>query len=161
MNAAGPHYSFDTSALIDGIERFYPIENFPALWNRIDELIDTGRLHVSEEAWNEAISVDSVLKNWCMDTSAGRERCIDPTDAAIATIAGAIAHQFPKWSQQGNKNHADPFVIAVAEVRSCMVVSGETNGGPSRPKIPYVCGERNVSHGRFGNVVRNEGWVFG
>lgn len=52
-------YSFDTSALIDGIERFYPIGNFPALWNRIDDLIKTGRLHVSEEAWNEAISVAS------------------------------------------------------------------------------------------------------
>lgn len=103
MSAGGPHYSFDTSALIDGIERFYPIENFPALWNRIDDLIKTGRLHVSEEAWNEAISVDSVLKNWCMDTSAGRERCIDPTDATIATTAGAIVQQFPKWAQQGNK----------------------------------------------------------
>ena len=50
MNAAGSHYSFDTSAPIDGIERFYPIEIFPALWNRIDDLIKTGRLHVSEEA---------------------------------------------------------------------------------------------------------------
>jgi hypothetical protein len=42
-----------------------------------------------------------------------------------------------------------------------MVVSGETNGGPGKPKIPYVCGERNVSHGRFVSVVKNEGWVFG
>jgi hypothetical protein len=58
------HYSFDTSALIDGVERFYPIANFPALWEKIDELISDGRLHVSEEAWSEAVSVDSVLKEW-------------------------------------------------------------------------------------------------
>jgi hypothetical protein len=76
-------------APIDGIERFYPIDNFPALWNRIDELIKTGRLHVSEEEWNEAVSVDSA------------------------------------------------------------VISGEINGGPARPKIPYVCSQRQVQHGRL------------
>jgi Domain of unknown function (DUF4411) len=162
VNAAGAHYSLDTSALIDGIERFYPIDNFPALWNRVDDLIKLGRLHVSEEAWNEAICVDSALKDWCTDISAGRDLCVVPTDAAIATVAGTIVQQFPQWIQQGNKNHADPFVIAVAEVRSaCMVVSGETNGGPSKPKIPYVCGLRQVAHGKFINMVRAEGWVFG
>lgn len=89
MSPPGAQYSFDTSALIDGIERFYPIDNFPALWDRIDELIEAGRLHVSEEAWKEAVSVDSALKDWCPDASAGSERCVVPTDAAIATVAGA------------------------------------------------------------------------
>jgi hypothetical protein len=83
------------------------------------------------------------------------------TDAAIATTAGAIVQQFPKWTQQGNKNHADPFVIAVAEIRSCAVISGEINGGPARPKIPYVCSQRQVQHGRFVDVVVRENWVFG
>lgn len=95
MTISATHYSFDTSALIDGIERFYPIDNFPALWNRIDDLIKTGRLHVSEEAWNEAVSVDSAVKEWCKDSLAGRERCVVPTDAAIAITAGSIVQQFP------------------------------------------------------------------
>lgn len=161
MNTPGAHYSFDTSALIDGIERFYPIGNFPALWTRVDDLIKMGRLHVSEEAWNEAISVDSFLKEWCTDSSAGRERCVVPTDAAIAATAGEIAQQHPQWVRQGRKNQADPFVIAVAEVRSCMVISGEVNGGPGRPKIPYVCRQRQVQHGKFVEVVVREGWIFG
>jgi hypothetical protein len=155
------HYSFDTSALIDGIERFYPLANFPALWENIDELIADGRLHVSEEAWNEAISVDSVLKEWCKDETAGRGRCVVPTDADIGAVAGAIAAQFPQWAQQGTKNNADPFVIAVAQVKSCIVISGEKNGGPGRPKIPYVCGVRRIEHRRFVDVVVREGWVFG
>ena len=138
MSTNEVRYSFDTSALIDDIERFYPIANFPALWERIDELIDSGRLLVSEEAWNEAIYVDAPLKDWCMDKAAKRDRSVCPTDAAIATVAGAIAARFPRWAQQGAKNNADPFVIAVAEVRSCVVISGEKNGGPSQPKIPYV-----------------------
>jgi hypothetical protein len=161
LSTLDAHYSFDTSALIDGIERYYPIANFPALWERIDELIANDRLHVSEEAWNEAVSVDSALKDWCTDTAAGRERCIVPTDAAIGTVAGAIAAQFPRWARQGTKNNADPFVIAVAEIKSCTVVSGEKNGGPSQPKIPFVCGVRQVDHKRFVDVVVREGWVFG
>lgn len=161
MSTQDVRYSFDTSALIDGIERFYPIANFPALWERIDKLIDSGRLLVSEEAWNEAISVDAPLRDWVTDKTAGRDRSICPTDAAIAAAAGAIAAQFPRWAQQGTKNNADPFVIAVAEVKSCVVISGEKNGGPSQPKIPYVCGVRQVEHGRVVDVVVREGWVFG
>lgn len=161
MNPGPRHYSFDTSGLIDGLERFYPVENFPALWEKVDELIDEGRLHISEEVWNEAISVDSVVKSWCTDVSANRERCIVPTDAAIAAIAGSIAALFPKWARQGTKNNADPFVIAIAEARSCTVVSGEKPGGPGTPKIPYVCDVRQISHVRFIDVVVHEGWVFG
>lgn len=161
MSETAPHYSFDTSALIDGIERFYPISNFPALWERVDVLIRDGRLHVSEEAWNEAISVDSVLREWCTDSVEGRDRCVVPTDSSIATVAGAIAAQFPRWARQGTKNSADPFVVALGETRSFMVVSGETNGGPGRPRIPYVCGTRGVRHIRFTDVVVQEGWIFG
>jgi len=152
-------YCLDTSGLIDGIERFYPIANFPALWDRIDDLIDRGRLRVSEEAWNEAISTDAPLKDWC--TTSGRQKCVYPTDAAVAGLAGAIAQQFPKWVSQGTKNTADPFVVAVAELNGFIAVSGEVNGGPGRPKIPYVCSQRSVSHIRFADIITAEGWVFG
>lgn len=152
------YYSFDTSALIDGIERFYPIANFPALWQKVDELINEGRLRVSEEAWNEAISVAAPLQTWC--NGAGRVRCVYRTDASVASLAGVIVAQYPNWTKQGTKNNADPFVIAVAELNGFMVISGEVGGGPSKPKIPYVCGQRSVTHGRFVDMVRKEGWVF-
>lgn len=159
---SGPeiHYSIDTSAMIDGLERYYPLANFPALWERVDDLIKAGRLHVSEEAWTEAISVDSVVKDWCTEAGASRDACVVPTDSAVASVAGAIVSAFPKWAQQGRRNNADPFVIAVAECHGYQVISGETNGGPGRPKIPYVCLQRGILHGRFVDVVRNEGWIF-
>jgi len=153
-------YSFDTSALIDGIERYYPIGNFPALWEKIDDLIEDGRMRVSEEAWKESIGADAPLKEWCNESGADRSKCIYQTDAAVATIAGAIVQDYPKWIKQGGKNSADPFVIAVGEVTSGIVISGETNGGPGTPKIPYVCGQRGVEHGRVVDVVVKEKWVF-
>lgn len=161
ISAKEPHYSFDTSALIDGIERFYPITHFPGLWKRVDELIDSGRFHVSEEAWNEAIAVDSALCEWCTESAFDRVRSVVPTDAEIGTLAGTIVAQFPRWARQGTKNAADPFVVAVAELHSWTVISGELGGGPGKPKIPYVCSRRNVRHGRFIDVVRDERWIFG
>lgn len=154
-------YSLDTSALIDGIERFYPVRNFPQFWARMDELIADGRLHVSEEAWEEALRIDAPLKAWCEEPGENRDQCVYPTSAAVAAIVGSIVTTFPTWAAQGGKNGADPFVIAVAEAESCMVISGETNGGPAKPKIPYVCLTRGTAHGRLVDLIRAEDWVIG
>lgn len=153
-------YSFDTSALIDGAERYYPIDHFPALWDNIDQLISEGRLRVSEEAWQEAIKADAPLKDWLTEGGAARDRAIHATDAAIAAIAGRIVADYPNWSKRGGKNGADPFVIAVAEAVTGKVISGEKNGGPANPKIPYVCTQRSVPHGQVIDVIRDESWRF-
>lgn len=154
-------YSVDTSALIDGIERFYPIRNFPRFWDNVDHLISEGRLRVAEEAWNEAISADAPLRDWCEEQSADREQCVFPTTAAVAARAGEIGLEFPKWVTRGGKNGADPFVVATAELEGFMVISGETNGGPGKPKIPYVCGQRGIQHGRLVDLIRREDWIVG
>ncbi|MFE7846142.1 DUF4411 family protein [Microbacterium sp. NPDC057407] len=154
-------YSVDTSALIDGIERFYPFRNFPRFWDRMDDLIDQGRLRVSEEAWNEAIRADAPLKEWCQEPGMNRSRCVYPTTAEVAAIAGEIGLEYPTWIKQGRKNGADPFVIAVAEHETYMVISGETNGGPGKPKIPYVCAQRGVQHGRLVDMIVREDWIIG
>lgn len=154
-------YSVDTSALIDGVERFYPIRNFPSFWGRIDALIDEGRLRVSEEAWNEAVSADAPLRDWCEEVGMNRSQCVFPTTPEVAAIAGAIVTDYPNWIKQGKKNGADPFVIAVAEHDGLMVISGETNGGPANPKIPYVCGQRGIAHGRLVDLITREDWIIG
>lgn len=160
MNAATT-YSVDTSALIDGIERFYPFRNFPSFWTKMDELIEAGRLRVSEEAWAEALRADAPLRDWCQETGMNRDRCVYPTTAEVAAIAGEIGAQFPTWIKQGRKNGADPFVIAVAEHEKYIVISGETNGGPGKPKIPFVCQTRGLIHGRLVDMIVREDWVVG
>lgn len=154
-------YSLDTSALIDGIERFYPRRNFPALWQHIDELIDSGRLLISEEVWIEAQVVDAPLREWCLETGAGRERAVYLTTAEVGAVVGEITTAFPRWSEPGGKNGADPFVIAVAEVEHGMVISGEVGGGPVNTKIPYVCEQRHVRHGKIVDLIRQEDWIVG
>ena len=57
-------YSFDTSSLIKASAVLYPMENFPSLWDKIEELIRNGRLKMSEPVFDEAMR-GTVLKNWC------------------------------------------------------------------------------------------------
>jgi hypothetical protein len=159
MSGGTGKYSFDTSALIDGIERFYPPANFPGVWEAIDDLIIAGRILISDEVWREATAADAALRDWCMEPGSHRTSAVCPTHKAVAAAAGAIVQRFLTWVTQGLKNGADPFVIAVAEIHGCTVVSGETNGGPGRPKIPYVCRQLSVPHIRFTDVIIREGWV--
>ena len=57
-------YSFDTSSLIKASAVLYPMDNFPALWGKIEELIRNGRLKMSEPVFDEAMR-GAVLRNWC------------------------------------------------------------------------------------------------
>ena len=63
--------------------------------------------------------------------------------------------------QLKNRNRADPFVIALAELRGATVVTGEgSDGTERRPKIPYVCQQRDIPCIRFLQFIQDEGWTF-
>ena len=59
-------------------------------------------------------------------------------------------------------NGADPFVIAPAQQSNPVltVVSGEKPGSAENPKIPYVCGQRDVQHKNFLGLIQDQGWQF-
>lgn len=153
-------YSVDTSALLDGLERYYPETTFPALWQKIDELIAAGRFLISEEVWDEARAHDAAAKAWL--DSRGKGAMVVPTDAVIAKEVQDILVRFPKLvANMKGRNRADAFVIAVARVRGAVVVTGEgPDGNENRPKIPYICQHAKVQCVRFLDIVRLEGWKF-
>ena len=152
-------YSLDTSAILDGLVNYYPIRNFPNLWNNIDDLIYSGRLLASEEVWEEINEKADVARDWAFDR---RDSLFVPTDAAIAAQVTELLVEHERLVMQlKNRNRADPFVIALAELRQAIVVTGEgSDGTANRPKIPYVCGQRNVRCFRFLDVIQQEGWTF-
>ena len=153
-------YSIDTSALLDGLERFYPEAVFPALWEQVDALIDEGRLLASEEVWEEAKKRTAVAKAWMEPRL---DALLVPTDEQVATVVRDILsdenHRRLVMDGKG-RNAADPFVIAVAEIHDSVVLTGEQAGSLKRPKIPTVCDGRGIPHGRFLELVRREGWSF-
>ena len=46
-------YSLDTSAIVQAWRTHYPPEVFPSVWQRLEELIDSGELRASEEVLYE------------------------------------------------------------------------------------------------------------
>ena len=152
-------YCVDTSALIDGLERYYPEENFPGLWKRIDTLIADGRFRISEEVWEELQQKDERAKEWAQPRL---DMLMVPTDLVVISATQRVLseHELLVKNMKG-RNRADPFVIGLAQVLDATVVTGEGgDGNARRPKIPYVCGQLNVKCIRFLDVVRTEGWQF-
>ncbi len=155
----GPIFSVDTSAFIDGLERYYPEDAFPTLWQHVDDLIDAGRLVASEEVWEEIKTRDEVVKEWAEDR---RDDLFVETDAAVALEVQEIlvGHERLVMNLK-NRNRADPFVIAVARLWDATVITGEGHdGSEKRPKIPYVCQEMDIECIRFTDLIQVEGWRF-
>lgn len=152
-------YSVDTSAMIDGLERYYPEDSFPALWSRLDELIAAGRWLFSEEVWEEIQSKDAVVKAWC---ESRKDAMLILIDSEVAQAVQKILTSYPRLVMtMKNRNRADPFVIAVGQLRRAVVVTGEgPDGTPDRPKIPFICGQLGIPCIRFLEVIRREGWSF-
>ncbi len=153
-------YSIDTSALIDGLERYYPEEAFPGLWEKVEKLVEAGRLFMSEEVWEECRARDLAVKVWC--ERVGKDALVIPTDARVTIAVQAILGRFPRITMQmKGRNRADPFVIAVAKMRGAVAVTGEgADGTVERPKIPFVCSQVGVQCVRFLDILKLEGWRF-
>lgn len=155
-----PVYSLDTSGLLDGLERYYPPETFPALWERMDGLIGDGRLIASEEVWEELQKRDEIGARWMQ---ARKDEMLVPTDAnVVAVVRDILQHPDHRRLVMNGKgrNNADPFVIAVAELHGAVVVTGEDGGSRQRPRIPSVCNDRAVDCIPFLGIVQREGWTF-
>jgi hypothetical protein len=150
----------DTSALIDGLERYYPMKLFPGLWAKVDELVKAGRIILSEEVWEEGRKHDLAVEEWC--DGHGKPALVIETDANVAAEVAALLAKYPRMvADMKGRNRADPFVIAVAKLRGAVVVTGEgADGNANRPKIPFVCGEVSVECFRFLDIIKEEGWAF-
>lgn len=152
-------YCVDTSALIDGLERYYPDSSFPSLWARVDELIEAGRFICSDEVVEEAIKKDLPAKAWCQQRRQNTKFCV-PTDADVATEVQAVLGLHPRLVKPG-RHRADPFVVAVANMRGACVITGEGHDGTAvKPKIPYVCNQLGINCIRLTELIGREGWVF-
>ena len=98
-------------------------DNFPALWDRIDDLVDAGRLIISEEVWHEVEAKTMTAKVW---SSSWLDRIIVPTDGAITAAVQQLLADHPRLvMNMKGRNRADPFVIALARTRGATVVTGE------------------------------------
>ena len=153
-------YCIDTSALIAAWQERYPVENFPAFWNRIGHLIDSERLTAPLEVLRETAKRSDELHQWLST----RKQMFRELEEAIQIEAANVLAQFPRLvGERKLRTSADPFVIALARVAGLRIVTEEKpSGSVDRPNIPDVCSALNMAPCMsLLELIRAEKWVLG
>ena len=151
-------YSIDTSALIDGWVRFYPPEVFPALWERIEDLIVRELLVASQSVFHEIEAGDDSLTEW---VKTHKEMFIEDCEDVQSKVR-RIQDDWPNPVDFTRKlTGADLFVIGLAQVRGFAVVTGEKpTNNLSAPKIPDACLHGGTRCLNLLQMIQEQGWRF-
>jgi hypothetical protein len=123
-----PKYVFDTNIFIILKNKYPPdISIFAKLWEGIETLFERG---------------NDELKNWAK----AHKNSFYSSDESIQNIVRDILQKFGVLVTKAKKpNGADPFVIALAKQKGCIVVTEEKrNGTDLNPKIPNICDYYNI-----------------
>ena len=79
-------YCVDTSGWLDGWQRHYPVDVFPTLWTKLDDVIASGEIITSEEVYLEIKRKADDLHDWIQ----ARKQMLVPLDKAIQVRATAL-----------------------------------------------------------------------
>jgi len=140
------------------MQRRYPPSTFPGIWRSVETLVAEGRICATEEVKYELDGIKDDARQWAR----GQNGLFVPLDKNQTDEVSRIMDQFEKLvDYRGNKSGADPFVIALARVRGCAVVSQEnrTNTNES-PHIPNVCDYYRIECISVLTMFEREGWSF-
>lgn len=157
--ARDPLYSIDTSALLDGAKRWYPIESFVTLWERLDGLIGDGLLISVDEVFRELErQKGDAIHTWCKR----RKRMFWPLSEEIQRSSAEVLALFPRLvDTRRPRGRADPFVVGLARVTRTILITGEKkNQSAKRPKIPDACDHFKVKWIDLPTLIRERGWRF-
>jgi len=149
-------YSLDTSAILDGRIRYYPVDVFPALWGNFEGLVHSGGIKATEIVRHELERLDDEVLKW----TRGLSLFVD-VDEEIQMIVSDILKSHDRLvAEGGQRSRADPFVIALAKQNKCAVVTAENGGTQQKPKIPFVCKSLGIECITILDLIRRERWTF-
>ncbi len=158
-------YIIDTSSLIELNQR-HPVDVFPSVWRKIEDLINSNRLFAPREVYDEISRIDDLLFDWSKKQP---KMFIEPTVEQI-TIVKEILSKYPSLIRIDRKYDADPWVIAVAiemirnpqqaleKIKRIVVTEEKLRG--NKIKIPFVCQDYSIEAIDILNMFRMEGWTF-
>jgi hypothetical protein len=153
------HYCLDTSTLIEAWSRSYPYDLFPRLWGHLSKAAGAGVVMCPDEVATELERKEDGLYKWAK----AQTSLFVPLDAPQQMAVSEILARFPRLvDTRKNRNQADPFVIGLARVRNCSVVTQEMKTGNSdKPKIPDVCEHFKVRTLKLLELIRESAWDVG
>lgn len=151
-------YCFDTGAFITPWRTWHPIDLFPSLWLRLEEAIERGDIVCPDVVRDEIEKKDDELSKWAKR----RKGLFLPLSAEVQAATSAILAKHPRLMEEGSdRNTADPFVIATAQVHGISLVTGERRAGSEqKPTIPFVCNALGVKYVGIIQFFREQKWTF-
>jgi len=156
-------YSIDTSALVNMARRYSPMDALPfrPLWNRVEDLARARRLIAPEEVRREIEAGQDELVEWVHQ----QPELFVPSSPELVEMTATLVRKYPELAGlEKTRLHADPWVIALAFVKSDLlqqgvVVADESSRRPTA--IPSVCRAENVECLTHVEWFGREGWQFG
>jgi Domain of unknown function (DUF4411) len=135
-------WCFDTSAFIEPWVRLYPPDIFGPVWDKVDELGEAGVITAPADVLLEIAKQKDDLHDWAN----ARQDLFQTPDREVMEVFTAIVNDHPDFMKiNSTKSGADPFVVALAEVKELTVVTYETMAKQNAaPKIPNVCVARGL-----------------
>jgi hypothetical protein len=158
-------YIIDTSSLIE-LNKHNPMDIYPSVWEKIEQLIDSNRLIAPKEVLNEIKQIDDSLSTWSKTQS---KMFIEPTTRQIVIVKD-ILDKYPSLIKIDRRYDADPWVIALAiesitdpqqtllSIKRIVVTEEKLRGNKIR--IPFVCKKFAIESIDIIDMFRTEGWRF-
>ena len=159
------HYIIDSCSLME-LNRHNPLDVFPSVWEKIEDLINKDLLVAPKEVLNEINEGDDKLANWAKKQN---KLFKDPTNKQI-DIVREILNKFPSLVKENRKYDADPWVIALAvelatstqktliSIKRIVVTEEKIRG--NKVKIPFVCQKYEIESIDIIDMFRKESWKF-
>lgn len=86
---------------------------------------------------------------------------VHPNDDAVQHELNRLVNTYNNFGLITGKNEGDPFVVALAIVKDCVVVTNESmSNNMNGPKVPDVCRSEGIRWIKFVDVIRREGVTF-
>ena len=159
------HYIIDSCSLME-LNRHNPLDVFPSVWEKIEDLINKDLLVAPKEVLNEINEGDDKLAKWAKKQN---KLFKYPTNKQI-DIVREILNKFPSLVKENRKYDADPWVIALAvelatstqktliSIKRIVVTEEKIRG--NKVKIPFVCQKYEIESIDIIDMFRKEGWTF-
>lgn len=150
-------YCLDTSVLIESWNRHYQRAAFPSFWRKMEDAIGQGVLISPEIVLDELRRKDDDLYAWAKTQSG----MFVPLDEDLQRVHTEIINRFPRLvSLTRLRSLCDPWVIALAYLHQCPVVTMENPNGDNKPRIPDVCRHMGLKAIMAFDLIEALGWTF-
>lgn len=152
---AGDIYCLDTSSMIFARNEAYPPRAFKNLWLRIERVIDDQSLMMPEEVLGELyIGADEAYKY-----AKSKNGFVVSLDTYQINAAQTLVNKYPNMVNYNTwKNSADPFLIALAQVRKAVVITQEKVRNEEQLRVPNICRWNGVRCINFVDFLAEQEW---